>query len=138
MCLFVTIKFDGLDRSQVTELVSNLLPEVKLEIRVPRKRWFGRDELYLSLSEDGGCACGFLTDDADWNAATWAMEPNIRPKLAATIRAIGKAVSCSMTFEAIWGGKVTQTLEVELEQLAQLAENSRLGTTTRYNVVGRH
>ena len=36
--------------------------------------------------ESGGCACGLLSDHAEWNAPAWAMTPSATAQLAVTLQ----------------------------------------------------
>jgi hypothetical protein len=135
MCLSVAVELVGLDRDAVTSLVATLGSADLLRIEVSPKRWFGSKTPYLLPSEDGGCACSLLSDDADWNAPAWAMEAHLRPKLAATLTAIGQAITCPMVLEALWAGdSPSETVDLDLEVLSDLAARSQLGTKTRYRV----
>jgi hypothetical protein len=57
----------------------------------------------LHFSRDGGCSCSLMTDDADWNASEWALEPSILTGLAAAIRLIYDEAG-GFTLQAVWLG----------------------------------
>lgn len=138
MCLSVSVELVGLDREAVTSLVANLGSADLLLTEVTPKRWLGSKIPYVVLSEGGGCACSLLSEDADWNAPRWAMEPHFLPRLAATITALGDATVCPMVLEARWAGvSSTETIELELDALSDLAARGQLGTKTRYRVAAR-
>src|ERR1044071_2662612 len=62
---------------------------------------FSRGNPRLSLSEKGeGCACSMLTDDADWNAATWDMRGDVVVAVADTLMTIPRRNG--FAFEALW------------------------------------
>lgn len=83
-----------------------------------------------------GCACSLLSDDADWNADSWAMRPEILDRLAETIRVLVEEGPARLTIEALWIGEAPQqTTETTAAELVTLARSSRLGTRTRYEVV---
>jgi hypothetical protein len=82
---------------------------------------------------EGGCGCSFLADSADWNAPTWDMMPETLPKLASTLRTIRQHCSEGFTFEALWiGDSATEERRLTIVELADLIEQSRIGTKSRY------
>lgn len=82
------------------------------------------------------CLCELLSDGADWNAAAWAMHPDGREALAATLEAVGRAVP-GAEIEVLWAGDRAEREEaVTPAALGALARASALGTKTRYRIVG--
>jgi hypothetical protein len=87
------------------------------------------------VSEEGGCACSLLSDDADWNAETWAMRPQVLERLAQTLEILSLRGPKELLFEALWvGDAVQEIVQVTPTQLGQLARSSKLGTHTRYAI----
>jgi len=84
---------------------------------------------------EGGCGCSFLADSADWGAPTWDMIPSTLPRLAGILRSIRQQASSGFSFEALWVGESpTEERRVTIDELAHFAEQSNLGTRTRYLV----
>jgi hypothetical protein len=55
---------------------------------VSRWPWARMGPVRPTVTEDGGCACGMLSDDADWNAEAWAMRTDIIEPLAKTLEVL--------------------------------------------------
>jgi hypothetical protein len=92
----------------------------------------------LTVSEAGGCACSFLSDEADWDAEVWSMRPEILDRLARTLELLAASEAEGLAIEALWTGTTAQqTVRVSLAELGPLVRSSRLGTRTRYEVQGR-
>jgi hypothetical protein len=77
-----------------------------------------------------------LSDDADWNAETWSMRPDVLDRLARTLEALAAYGPRELIVEALWmTDAATSTVRVTPRELADLARSSKLGTRTRYVVV---
>jgi hypothetical protein len=64
------------------------------------------------------------------------MIPSTLPRLAGILRAMRQQTADSFSFEALWVGESpTEERRVTIDELACLAEDSKLGTKTRYLVV---
>ena len=96
---------------------------------------FSRGNPRLSLSEKGeGCACSMLTDDADWNAATWDMRGDVVVAVADTLMTIPRRNG--FAFEALWIGDRPKTDQrVSIDDLANRVRANRVGNKVRYVVV---
>jgi len=87
MCLILVATSPASGRAQLEaaalEAVSTGL---RIDVDHP-SRWFWarRSPVRATISEQGGCACSLLGDDADWGAATWAMRPEVLERLAKTL-----------------------------------------------------
>jgi hypothetical protein len=69
------------------------------------------------FSREPGCSCSLLSDDADWNNPTWALEPDVLEGLAKAVEAIADQAK-GLTFQAIWIGERPATRSrVQLKQL---------------------
>lgn len=89
-------------------------------------------ELYLP-DADGGR--DLLTDDAEWDAPSWAMEPDLLPRLAATIHVLDEHLPQGFAFRATWvGSTMRHERQVTVEELADLVLGSQLNEFTRYRV----
>jgi len=63
------------------------------------------------------------------------MIPSALPRLGGILRAIRLQTSSGYSFEAIWiGESPTEERRVTIDELVRLAEESKLGTKTRYLV----
>jgi hypothetical protein len=78
-------------------------------------------------------ACDLLSDDADWNAPTWAMTPESLVELADLWVRLFERVQRDVAAQALWDGD-----RAEVEQALSRAEfmevvrQGALGTKTRY------
>ena len=100
-----------------------------------RCRWARDRPARAVISEDGGCACSLLSDQADWNADVWSMRPDILDRLGRTLQVLADNGPATLSVEALWVGEVPrETITVTAAELAVLARSSRLGTRTRYEL----
>lgn len=124
-------------KQEAESLASQRGTSEKLEIHFEgTASFFGRGNPRLSISEAGeGCACSMLTDDADWNAPAWDIQPTLLPHLANSLALISDRASEGFTFEALWAGdKPEKYLEVSPNELLSIVRENRVGTKTRYIV----
>jgi hypothetical protein len=129
MCLLITVR---VNQSAELNAIESLIEDNAVPVR-RRKRWW-RTTNELDISDDG-CACSLLTDDADWNAATWDMLEDARLRLARTVEALGNRFPRGFTLEALWIGETPdETRIVTADELAQFVRANALGTKTRYEV----
>jgi hypothetical protein len=76
-----------------------------------------------------------LTDDADWNAETWSMRPDVLDRLASTLEILAVRGPDGLVVEALWvGDEPRNTVCVTPRELAEVARLGKLGTRTRYAV----
>lgn len=135
MCLILTVRLAALDAARASEICD----AADLLTYSEKRRLFNfgrRPSGVVHISgPDGGCGCSLLADSADWDAPTWDMIPSTLPRLAGILRSIRRETSSGFSFEALWVGKSpADELRVTIEELAGLAEQSKLGTKTRYIV----
>jgi hypothetical protein len=107
------------------------------DLRVDERdwRWPWARHVEATISENGGCACGLLSDEADWNADFWAMRPEILEPLARTLQILIDQGPPHLTVAAAWlVTESRQTVNVTAAELVALARSSRLGTRTNYEV----
>ena len=99
-------------------------------------RWpWARQTARAVISEAGGCACSLLSDQADWNAETWAMRPEILERLASTLQVLVEEGPPNLSVQALWFGETPgETVRVTAARLVALARASGLGTRTRYEL----
>jgi hypothetical protein len=65
-----------------------------------------RGEFHISV--DGGCSCSLLSDSADWNAETWALEPKVLDGLSRVLRLLSDEAG-GFAFQALWIGDKPKT-----------------------------
>ena len=53
------------------------------------------------MSEQGGCACRLLTEEAGWGAESWAMRPEVLEPMARTLFTLTERGPERMTVEAL-------------------------------------
>jgi hypothetical protein len=75
-----------------------------------------------------------LTDDADWDADTWAMDPDGLQEVASTVNRLFGVVDAPMILEALWGNQVAIVEEVSRAEMLSVIRAGALGTQTRYIV----
>ena len=104
--------------------------------RPSRWSWPRYRPVRAAISEEGGCACSLLSDEADWNADVWAMRPEILEPLARTLEILAQNGPLNLAIEAVWvGEKARKTTQVTPSELAQLVRSNGLGTRTKYVIV---
>jgi hypothetical protein len=89
------------------------------------------------FSDDGGCSCGFLSEEADLNEPMWALRPELLERLAVAPQLLGKEAA-GFTFEALWAGDHAVTkAEISLSELLQEIRSNRIRNKHTY-LVGIH
>jgi len=138
MCLTLMVSVAAQDR-ELLERAAREATATGLSVKVehpPKWPWARQAPVRATISEEGGCACSLLADDADWNADSWAMRPEILDRLAETIRILLEEGPARLTIEALWIGEAPhQTTKTTAAELVALARSSRLGTKTTYELV---
>jgi hypothetical protein len=137
MCLTLTVQAPE-DARPSLEAVARSLPPgaLPLQVAVTRQWPWSRTALVRgSISEEGGCACSLLANDADWDGPFWSMRPEVLEPLAQTLEAVGAAMWEGFTAAARWVGDSPRHEQVlSLAELVAIARAGRLGTRTRYRV----
>ena len=136
MCLILTVHLAESDAARASEICRT----ADIPTCSEKRRLFSfarRPSGFIQIpGPAGGCGCSFLADSADWSAPTWDMIRSTVPRLAGILRAIRQQTSGGFSFEALWVGESpTEERRVTIDELARLAEESKLGTKTRYLVV---
>jgi hypothetical protein len=138
MCLFLEAISSAADRA-ILEVAACEASSAGLRVVVGHpSRWpWAKDRpVRATISEEGGCACSLLSDDADWDAETWSMRPEILTRLASTLEILAMRGPKDLVVEALWAGDVPKdTVSVTPSELGKIAKSSHLGTRTRYTVV---
>lgn len=90
-----------------------------------------RDRALVQLTE----AHDALTDQADWNAPFWEMDPTALQRLDRAVRVLYELSPKGIAVQAIWvSDKVHEIRTVSIKQMSEVLRQSRLGTRTRYHV----
>lgn len=85
---------------------------------------------------DGRDGRHLLSDDAEWDAPAWAMQPDFLAPLAGAIRVLGELLPQGFTFRATWvGSEVREERDLTADELAGIALSSQLNEFTRYRVL---
>jgi len=135
MCLTVWIEAEAAERERLMSAAATASEfGLRVDVEHPsRWPWAQRRPVRATITEDGGCACGLLSDDADWNAETWAMRPEIVEPLARTLEALLQHGPPRVAVEALWDGDRPQKeLCIGLAELAGVVRSTGLGTKARY------
>ena len=107
-----------------------------LQVQVPR-RWHrflrrGRvpaPRLWVPREQD------LLSDEATWDAPSWAMDPVARERFADAIETLGEELHQGFSLRAYWvGSRILEERRVGVNQLVDLTRTSRLNEFTRYVV----
>ena len=76
-----------------------------------------------------------LTDVADWDAPTWAMQPAGLNRLAATLEWLYERLAIDFTFEAMWGTPKGE-VAVSRSKLLEIVRAGEIGNNMVYRVEG--
>ena len=81
-------------------------------------------------------ACELLTDDADWNAATWSMTPAGRERLRASLAWLLPQLAGDVLVDALWDGDApSDERRLSADELLAVIASGQVATRTRYVVV---
>lgn len=90
----------------------------------------------LHISVDGGCSCSLMSDDADWNAPTWALDPKVLDGLARILCLLNDEAA-GFTLQALWiGDEVETQSRVQIHEAVADVLNNRVRNKHKY-VVGK-
>ena len=137
MCLTISLELPMMPKQEAERLATQRSSTDKLEIHFEgTASFFGRGNPRLSIYEAGeGCACSMLTDDADWNAPAWDIQPKLLLPLANSLAYISERAVNGFILEALWAGdKPEKNLELSPAELLSVVRENRVGTKTRYIV----
>jgi hypothetical protein len=137
MCLTISVELPMMPKQEVVRLASQGSSSEGLEIHFEGTvSFFGRGNRRLTISEAGeGCACSMLTDDADWNAPTWDIQPTLLMPLTNSLAYISERAANGLILEALWAGdEPEKNLELSSGELLSTVRENRVGTKTRYIV----
>jgi len=138
MCLFLEAISPSGDRASL-QAAAIIASSVGLRVDVGHASsspWAKSQPVRATISEDGGCACSLLSDEADWNTETWTTRPDVLDRLAATLEILASHGPTDLVVQALWVGDTPKTtMSVTPRELADVARSNRLGTRTRYSIV---
>lgn len=78
-------------------------------------------------------SCELLSEDADWDAATWSMTDDGARKLSAALGRLCELTSGEVSVAALWdGGRAEMEQAISQQEFLRIAAASELGTRTRY------
>lgn len=78
-----------------------------------------------------------LTDGADWNAEFWDFQRSGLETLAEKITKLYAVSNGGFTFQAVWpGNQVSKVESLSLSEFLEIIRANRIGTKTKYVVVG--
>ena len=91
----------------------------------------------LHFSVNGGCSCEFLSDNAEFESETWALDPNHLPALAQALSILAKETG-RFSFVARWlnGERSRRTERIRGAQLVKLVTENRVGNNVLYEATG--
>jgi hypothetical protein len=128
MCLTVRLQPVGLEDADVRRLATD----------APTSMGFGYEGRGILRRHPARLAlhgCDLLTDEADWNAATWDMTWDAAAGLADSIDYFIRKAPQGLIAEAFWDGdRAESTVELSADAFLDLVRSGRLGTKTRYAV----
>lgn len=123
MSLVMHVEFLETSAKTARELADKAQREYGLAVR--------RDRALVQLTE----AHDALTDQADWNAPFWDMDPAALQRLDRAVRVLYELSPKGIAVQAIRvSDKVRETRTVSIEQMSEVLRQSRLGTHTCYHV----
>jgi hypothetical protein len=137
MCLLISIEARPDQRERLlaaAELASQ--NGLRIDVQHASKWSWARERPVLAtLTEDGGCSCSLLADDADWNAATWALRPDAVAAVVATLRILLEHGPATLRISALWAGESVECVEaVDRDEFLARILGAGLGTRTAYLV----
>ncbi len=89
----------------------------------------------LHFSVNGGCSCGFLDDDADWDSPTWLLLKDELPALEKAISTIGKGTK-KFRFLAHWldGHAPKELFRTNLKSLLRDIRSNQIKNNVMYMI----
>lgn len=127
MCLIISAEVPGVDESGLRD-ITRAWPDSGLHFTVEGRGLLGRHRPRLGFH-----ACDLLSDDADWNAATWAMTPDGVAHLTEAWLRLFERVPGDVVAQALWDGDRPETEQTLTQaEFLDLVRHGSLGTKTRY------
>lgn len=87
----------------------------------------------LHFSVTGGCSCEFLSDNADFESETWALDADHLPALALAVSILAKETG-RFSFIARWltGERPRRMEKIRTVKLVKLVTENRVGNNVLY------
>ena len=137
MCLFIRLYASAAARQRL-QRASVAMDSSPLRLQVshlPRWSWATSDDVRAEISEEGGCACSLLADDAEWDTDYWALRRETLEPLASLLETVVNAGVSQFVFEALWDGDEPEYVErVSLGGLLAFVRAGQVGARARYIV----
>lgn len=127
MCLTISAEIPGVDEPGLKDIILGW-PDSGLAFRAGGKGLLGRHRPRLAFH-----ACDLLSDDADWNAPTWAMTPESIVELADLWVRLFERIPGDVAAQALWDrdrAEVEQALS--RAEFVDVVRKGALGTKIRY------
>ena len=136
MCLELTLHLRAMRHTDAKSLERACSAGDCLAVRVRKPGLFTQSETVTALvGEDGTCACSLLADDAEWDAPTWQMRPEVLPKLAVTLACVADHAPDGFILDVLWAGeRVKEEALMSPDELCALARSGQLAQRTRYHI----
>lgn len=137
MCLTIVLEADANQRAPLVAAAGDAVRfGLRIDVEhVSRWPWARQRPVRAKITEEGGCACSLLSDDADWSAPAWVMRPDVVEPLARTLEAVAQRSLPGLVVEALWGGdRPEKAMKIKAGDLATLIRNEGLGRRVRYMV----
>jgi len=135
VCLLLTVRLSEQDATRAPEIAAMATAAAGLPVS-SRRTFFRRRSPELNIAEKPRhCACSLLANDADWDAPTWSMRPEILPRLAVSLAAIRQQTKDGFAFDALWGGDgAFYDKQVSPDEIRAIVEHGQISTESRYLV----
>jgi hypothetical protein len=129
MCLDIRIEGAGLDERQLRGIAS-AASDGGLSFAAHGAGLLGHHRPRLALH-----ACELLSDDADWNAATWSMTPEGAQSLFQALARLFGLIGSDLSLEALWDGDTSEgERRLNRAELLDVVRRGALASKTRYLV----
>jgi hypothetical protein len=137
VCLTIVLEADANQRAALLAAAGDAARfGLRIHVEHPsRWPWARRRPVRAEITEDGGCACSLLSDDADWSAPAWVMRPEAVEPLALTLEVVVQRGLPGLAVEALWAGdRPEKAMKIKAGDLAALVRSKGLGTRVRYTI----
>lgn len=127
VCLTIKVSATNLEPDELVA-IAKAWPVDRMPFHVDGKGWLRPRPVGFALH-----ACDLLGDDADWDAETWAMEPEALPRLERSLSWLLDQVEGRVLVEALWDGdRAKSEVATSRASFLGIVRAGELGTKTRY------
>ncbi len=127
VCLTIKVSATGLEPNRLVA-IAKAWPVDRLPFHVDGKGWLRPRPVGFALH-----ACDLLSDEADWDAETWAMQPDALARLESAMSWLLDQVDGEVLVEALWDGdRATSETDISRAGFLGIVRAGELGTKTRY------